>query len=183
MRQICMSGSMSGVWKRSHGRTSEAPPDERGGNSYARPTATAPHSDSTQNRGRDAHCWTPPARIRTSPIRASGSYLGCLTAKQRAVRGSAWVTRVPALGPVRALLVRVSLGPCPWLHRLRNRQPSFVRRLQANWDFLSDFQQRGTLALDALRAQAAQSPWGVASNGRILDEPRLRAMEEKYLPD
>src|SRR5215475_13940966 len=27
--------------------------------------------------------------------------------------------------------------------------------LQANWDFLSDFQQRGTLALDALRAQAA----------------------------
>ncbi len=55
--------------------------------------------------------------------------------------------------------------------------------LQANWDFLSDFRQRGTLALDALRAQAAQSPWGVASNGRILDEPRLRAMEEMYLPD
>ena len=55
--------------------------------------------------------------------------------------------------------------------------------LQANWDFLSDFQQRGTLALDALITQAAQSPWGVASNGRILDEPRLRSMEEKYLPD
>src|SRR5437870_1709329 len=55
--------------------------------------------------------------------------------------------------------------------------------LQANWDFLSDFQQRGTLALDALRTQAAQSPWGVASNGRILDEPRLRSMEEMYLPD
>lgn len=51
------------------------------------------------------------------------------------------------------------------------------------WDFLSDFQQRGTLALDALRAQAAQSLWGVASNGRILDEPRLRAMEELYLPN
>ena len=55
--------------------------------------------------------------------------------------------------------------------------------LQANWDFLSDFRQRGTLALDALRAQAAQSPWGIASNGRILNEPRLRAMEEMYLPD
>ena len=50
--------------------------------------------------------------------------------------------------------------------------------LQANWDFLSNFQQRDTLALDAPRAQAAQSPWGVASNGRILDEPRLRSMEE-----
>src|SRR5215208_3343022 len=55
--------------------------------------------------------------------------------------------------------------------------------LQANWDFLSDFQRRGTLALDALRAQAAQSPWGVASNGHILDEAHLRSMEEMYLPD
>jgi 2-methylisocitrate lyase-like PEP mutase family enzyme len=28
-----------------------------------------------------------------------------------------------------------------------------------------------------------QIPWGVASNGGILDESRLRSMEEKYLPD
>src|SRR5882762_5821539 len=48
MRVICMSGSMSEVWKRGHGRTSKAPPDERGGNRYVRPTATAPHLDSTE---------------------------------------------------------------------------------------------------------------------------------------
>src|SRR6516225_821257 len=49
-----------------------------------------------EDRGRDAHYWTPPARIRTSPIRASGSYLGCLTAKRFAAcrtRLSAWITR------------------------------------------------------------------------------------------
>jgi hypothetical protein len=33
------------MWKRSHGRTTKAPPDERGGNRYVRPTATAPHLD------------------------------------------------------------------------------------------------------------------------------------------
>src|SRR5882672_11582797 len=39
----------SGMWKRSHGGTIEAPPDERGGNRYVLPNVTAPHLDSTQS--------------------------------------------------------------------------------------------------------------------------------------
>jgi len=51
MQQICMSGSMRRVWKRSYGRATKAPPDERGGNRHAGPNAAAPRLDSTSTAG------------------------------------------------------------------------------------------------------------------------------------
>ena len=37
---------------------------------------------SPSGRGRDGHCWPPPAQIRTSGITAYGSYLGCIASKR-----------------------------------------------------------------------------------------------------
>jgi hypothetical protein len=54
--------------------------------------------------------------------------------------------------------------------------------LQANWDFLNDFQDRGTAAIDDFLVQASDSKWGAVSNGSVLGAERIGEMEAKYLP-
>src|SRR5262245_41625396 len=84
MREICTSGSMRGKGKRSHARTAEATPDERGGNRYVRTTDTAPHLDSTIARY-DASLPTPGFRLkaenRVGPRRDAGARSLDLTPK------------------------------------------------------------------------------------------------------
>ena len=54
--------------------------------------------------------------------------------------------------------------------------------LQASWDFLNDFKERGTRSIDDFLVKASQSKWGAASTGGILGTQRIREMEDKYLP-
>lgn len=54
--------------------------------------------------------------------------------------------------------------------------------LQAAWEFLNDFKERGTQALGDFQERAAQSKWGAIDNNRLTNLRRIREMEEQYLP-
>jgi 2-methylisocitrate lyase-like PEP mutase family enzyme len=56
--------------------------------------------------------------------------------------------------------------------------------LQATWDFLHDFKQRGTRALEEWRQNASGSPWGAVEVNKwmLMNLDRIRELEEKFLP-
>jgi 2-methylisocitrate lyase-like PEP mutase family enzyme len=54
--------------------------------------------------------------------------------------------------------------------------------LQATWDFLHDFKERGTVALKDAAARARSSRWGVADRGKLVGTDGIKELEERFLP-
>jgi 2-methylisocitrate lyase-like PEP mutase family enzyme len=95
--------------------------------------------------------------------------------------------RIP--GPV-VPLIPASLRPYPSLEEQQAAGAAAawfpalttMAGLQANWDFLNDFKERGTRVIDEFLQRGAQSPWGAASNGSILGARHIQGMEDTYIP-
>ncbi len=86
---------------------------------------------------------------------------------------------VPGLCPVRASLLRVPLGPRPWLHRLRHRCPGFVRRLHSYYGgvrLLQVVHRRLRLLTFPPRTTC---PWGRVADPEI---SRFPCKERPYMP-
>ena len=78
----------------------------------------------------------------------------------------------PTLEELERLGVRIALYPV-----LASRPGA-----QAVWEMLHDFRERGTAAIEDWNARAAESRWGAVDMGRLVGADRVRALEERYLP-
>jgi 2-methylisocitrate lyase-like PEP mutase family enzyme len=54
--------------------------------------------------------------------------------------------------------------------------------LQAAWDLLHDFKERGTAALADAAQRARSSPWGAADRGALTGNELIQELEERFLP-
>jgi hypothetical protein len=136
-----------------------------------------------QFRGRDGHCWPPPAQIRTCPIKASGSYLGCLTSKRASqlfVRGPTPGSHEPGSASGACFV-----GPrFPWSPALAPPTPPPVARLCSS---ASSLLCRSQTSLD--RASAASAPHLPATDHPATTAPmadpeisRFPSKERPYMP-
>src|SRR5262245_22843450 len=75
-------------------------------------------------RGRDASYLAPPAQIRTGPIRAYGSRLGCLTAKRAA--GQGWRIRDAGSQSSTSVFIRSKVVESLSLRRVSERRHRFA---------------------------------------------------------
>jgi 2-methylisocitrate lyase-like PEP mutase family enzyme len=54
--------------------------------------------------------------------------------------------------------------------------------LQATWDLLNDFKERGTDALLEAGGRARSSRWGAVDRGKLVDTDIVKRVEEEFLP-
>jgi 2-methylisocitrate lyase-like PEP mutase family enzyme len=57
--------------------------------------------------------------------------------------------------------------------------------LQATWELMHEFKQRGPAALEEWNARAQKSQWGVVPRAQepLLDTNKIRKLEEEYIPE
>lgn len=54
--------------------------------------------------------------------------------------------------------------------------------IQATWDLLHDFRERGTVALEEAAARAAASRWGAVHRSAFVGADDIQTLEERFLP-
>ena len=55
--------------------------------------------------------------------------------------------------------------------------------VQAAWQILNDLKSRGSLAIDDWAKQFRTSPWGAATQSKLVNAGLVRALEERFIPD
>jgi 2-methylisocitrate lyase-like PEP mutase family enzyme len=79
----------------------------------------------------------------------------------------------PSTDELRALGSRIALYPTI----------AASASVQAAWQILNDLKQRGSPAIDDWAKQFRSSPWGPASQAKLVNADLVRELEEQYIPD